>query len=153
MSFQPPTRCLGPTVSIGRTAGWWAAPTPMLSTMCPQRTAGEATSAWWLLRCAASHGPQWPMRSLSPTPVGFIRAATGRRTAWPCTTVSSVHSLHLLLALKLKEYLKAHFAPLQGFFQSALQSVWCSDQRHGFCHWWCHFLWLWVFWVHERSLF
>lgn len=87
VSFQPPTPSRAPTASIGRTAVWWAAPSPTRSLTCPQRTAGGATSAWWLQIYAASPGPRWPMRGPSPTPAGFTRTTTLRRTAWPSITV------------------------------------------------------------------
>lgn len=90
VSFPPPTPFRAPTASTGRTAAWWAAPTPTPSRTCPGTTAGGATSAWWLPTCAASPGPRWPMRSPSPTPAGFTRATTLKRTAWPSTTVRTV---------------------------------------------------------------
>ena len=46
---------------------------------------------------------------------------------------------------------KLKFSLLQGSCRSALPSVLCSKLRRGFCPWWCHFLSLWVFWVHELS--
>ena len=150
VSFQPPTRSPGPTVSTGRTAGWWAAPTPMLLSTCRRRTAGGATSAWSLPPCAASPGPLWLMRGLSPTPAGSTRATAGRRTAWPSITVSAARLRFSLWSETTSEVVFPLL--LQGFFQSALRSAWCSNQRPGFCHWWCHFLWPWVSWVHELSL-
>lgn len=120
VSSQPPTRAPAPTASIGRTAVWWAAPSPTPSPTCPQRTAGGATSAWWLRICAASPGPRLPMRGPSPTPAGFTRATTSRRTAWPSITVRTF----LFCPLKTgKNHLKHTLLWLQGFFQSAPQWV------------------------------
>lgn len=95
-SSCPRTTSLPPTVSIGRTADWWAAPTPTLSSTWPPRTAGGATSAWWPRLCVALPGPHWLMRDLLHTPAGFTKAPAGRRTAWPCITVSRVHSSFLV---------------------------------------------------------
>lgn len=85
----PPTRCPGPTVSIGRTVGLWAALTPTWSSMCPWRTAGGATSAWSTTTCVASPGLRSPTSDLSPTLAGFTKERAGRRTAWLCITVSN----------------------------------------------------------------
>lgn len=110
VSSQPPTQALAPTASIGRTAVWWAAPSPTPSLTCPQRTVGGATSAWWLQICAASPGPRLPMRGPSPTPAGFTRAPTLRRTAWPSITVRTL----FCPSNTSKNHLNTHFAFIAG---------------------------------------